>query len=53
MLKIEIKFLNDVNELLLEGNPKLDDEGVMTFGALDKAKKAKLSEQIAKFAKEC
>ena len=45
------KFLNDVNELLLEGNPKLDDEGVMSFGALDKAKKAKLSEQIAKFAK--
>jgi len=45
------KFLSDVNELLLEGNPKLDDEGVMTFGALDKAKKAKITEQIAKFAK--
>jgi hypothetical protein len=44
-------FLNDVNELLLEGNPKLDDEGVMTFGALDTAKKAKVTEQIAKFAK--
>ena len=45
------KFLGDVNELLLEGNPKLDDEGVMTFGALDAAKKAKVTEQIAKFAK--
>ncbi len=44
-------FLSDVNELLLEGNPKLDDEGVMTFGALDTAKKAKVTEQIAKFAK--
>ena len=45
------KFLSDVNDLLLDGNPKLDDEGVMTFGALDKAKKAKLSEKIADFAK--
>jgi len=45
------KFLSEVNELLLEGNPKLDDEGVMTFGALDAAKKAKVSEKIAKFSK--
>ena len=45
------KFLGEVNDLLLSGNPKIDDTGVMTFDALDAAKKAKLSEKIAKFSK--
>ena len=34
------KLLNEINDLLLSGDPKLDDFGVATFGKLDETKKA-------------
>jgi hypothetical protein len=45
------KLLADVNDLLLSGNPKIDDTGQVTFDALDAAKKAKVSKKIQELAK--
>ena len=45
------KLLGEINDLLLSGNPKIDDTGVMTFDALDAAKKAKISKKIQDLAK--
>jgi hypothetical protein len=44
-------LLADVNDLLLSGNPKIDDLGQVTFDALDAAKKAKVSKKIQGLAK--
>ena len=45
------KLLADINDLLLSGNPKIDDTGQVTFDALDAAKKAKVSKKIQELAK--
>ena len=44
-------LLADVNDLLLSGNPKIDDTGQVTFDALDAAKKAKVTKKIQELAK--
>jgi hypothetical protein len=40
------KLLNEINDLLLSGDPKLDDLGVATFGKLDETKKAALVKKL-------
>ena len=40
------KLLNEINDLLLSGDPKLDDFGVATFGKLDETKKAALLKKL-------
>ena len=45
------KLLADVNDLLLSGNPKIDNTGQVTFDALDKKLKAKVSKKIQELAK--
>ena len=44
-------FLNDVNELLMSGNPSIGSKGEVKFGALDKTKLSKLSEKIKRYTK--
>ena len=40
------KLLNEINDLLLSGDPKLDDLGVAQFGKLDETKKAALVKKL-------
>jgi hypothetical protein len=40
------QMLTKINDLLLSGDPKLDDLGVATFGKLDEAKKATLVKEL-------
>ena len=40
------QMLTKINDLLLSGDPKLDDLGVATFGKLDEAKKAALVKEL-------
>jgi len=40
------QLLTKINDLLLSGDPKLDDLGVATFGKLDDAKKAALIKEL-------
>ena len=37
------QMLTQINDLLLSGDPKLDDLGVATFGKLDDTKKSSIS----------
>ena len=39
-------MLTKINDLLLSGDPKLDDLGVATFGKLDETKKAALVKEL-------
>ena len=40
------QMLTKINDLLLSGDPKLDDLGVATFGKLDETKKAALVKEL-------
>ena len=40
------KLLKEINDLLLSGDPKLDDLGVATFGKLDETKKTALVKKL-------
>jgi hypothetical protein len=40
------KLLNEINDLLLSGDPKLDDLGVAQFGKLDETKKTALVKKL-------
>ena len=48
--KERTEFLGEVNDALLSGEAKLGDDGIATFGEMDKAMIQKVRDKIKKFA---